>query len=758
MPLVFTRLGRLTAHRPWWIITVWVMLVGAGYSLAVAGVHGENLFDRLSTGAPDVAGSQSAEGQRLLDSSRDSGPSTTLALTGVDPTAEGVAEAMEPVRARLAAIDGVVSVVDPLILPALPDGRANPAAAALIAVDGQGFLVVVELSPDLSDAAQERASAAVVRALHEVPGTLRDVAPKADGAIGSNALIVKAITDQVQEDLRVGEVIALPIALLVMIAVFGGFMAAGIPIIGALASIGSGLAALLGVTYLMEVEASAVNVVTVLGLGLSIDYGLLIVSRYREELHRLLEAPDDGHRSRRLRGEPRSRRSDGVVTMALENTMATAGRTVAFSALTIAVSIAGLLVFRPAVLRAIGVAASAVVLIALATALTLVPALLRLSRRRLHRRSLLARVPGLRALLARTADVASDSGFFSRLATRVQRHPWLWLLGAVGILVVLALPVRGLELRTSGVELLPSGTDQRQFVELLADQYPATQEAAITVVAETSLDKAATLATRIGRLDNVASVDPPTPVGSLVTFGVRLATGDSGGADATATVREIRALNPTFQTWTVGQAASQLDFVDAVRAGLPWAVAVVALATLALLFLMTGSLVLGIKALLTNVLSLAAALGVLVWAFQYGHLESVLGFTSPGGLESYVVVMVVAFAFGLAMDYEVFLLSRVTELHRQGMDTATAVRLGLQRSARIITSAAAVIIVVFAGLVAGSLLIIKEVGFALAVAVLIDATLVRMILVPATMSLLGRWNWWSPAPLRRVHERMSLIH
>ncbi|MGN0113663.1 MAG: MMPL family transporter, partial [Cellulosimicrobium funkei] len=189
-----------------------------------------------------------------------------------------------------------------------------------------------------------------------------------------------------------------------------------------------------------------------------------------------------------------------------------------------------------------------------------------------------------------------------------------------------------------------------------------------------------------------------------------------------------------------------------------WAVGIVVGATLVLLFLMTGSVVVPVKALLTNALSLAASLGVLVWVFQDGHLEGLLNFSSVGGIETYVVALVVAFAFGLAMDYEVFLLARIKELYDAGLSNDEAVRLGLQRSGRIITSAAAIIVVVFAGFVFGDLLVIKEVGFALAVAVLIDATIVRLLLVPATMTLLGRYNWWAPGPLRRVHRRLAITH
>lgn len=233
---------------------------------------------------------------------------------------------------------------------------------------------------------------------------------------------------------------------------------------------------------------------------------------------------------------------------------------------------------------------------------------------------------------------------------------------------------------------------------------------------------------------------------------------DAGGAEASAVVHDVRDLDPPFRTWVVGQAASQVDFNAALADGLPLAGGVIAVAVFVLLFLMTGSVLVPVKAILVNVLSLAASLGVTVWVFQGGHGADLLGITPVAGLESYVVAIVVAFGFGLAMDYEVFLLSRIKEFWDAGLDNDAAVERGLQHSGRIITSAAAIIVAVFAGFVAGDLLVIKQVGVALAVTVLIDATLVRMLLVPATMTLLGRWNWWAPAPLRRLHARLGVLH
>ncbi len=748
---MFDRLARGIAHHPRRTALVWVVVVVGSILLALTGVGGSGLFDRLQSGAPRVPGSESQTAQDLLEESAPTGPTITLLVQGVDladpEVARAVGEAMGPAHEDLAAIPDVAAVIDPFLLPG---GLENPAARLLVSTEADGFLVVVDVAAGLDEDEQSVAADAVADRMRSVPGDLAGVAPDATGVVSSNDLITQAVTGQVEEDLKTGEIIALPISLLVMVLVFGGFMAAGLPLAGALASIAGGLGALLGFTYAMAVDSAVVNVVTVLGLGLSIDYGLLIVSRYREELRRSLDGEEHGRARRRHR--------DPAVERALRRTLETAGRTVAFSALTVAISIAGLLVMRAEILRSLGAAGVSVVVIAVLTALTLVPALLVLLGRRMLRPSLLARVPGIRVLVRRLGEVAPQEGFFSALTGRVQRHPWWVLATSLAILAILAAPAMNLQMRNSTTELLPAGSDQRAFVAVLGEDYPSATSPPVVVVAEATLAEVTGWADEVAEVPDVATVDPPAQVGSYVVLGVRPDTDDAAGPVASDVVRAIRDLEPGFDTWVTGQAANQIDFVDSLLAGLPWAAAIVVLATLVLLFLMTGSVLVPVKALLINVVSLTASLGVTVWIFQEGHLEGLLRFTSVGGLESYVVAVVLAFGFGLAMDYEVFLLSRIKELYDSGMSNDEAVRYGLQRSGRIITSAALIIILVFAGFVAGELLVIKEVGVALAVTVAVDATLVRMLLVPATMTLLGSWNWWAPAPLARLYERFAIRH
>lgn len=744
---MFDALARGIARAPRTTILVWTLIAAACFALAVGGVGGESIFERLTTGAPGVPGSESAEADQIMAATSTTGAGLSLAVTGVDPTRTDLSGPVGRLRSDLMAVPGVVSVIDPYLVPG---GPQSPAAAPLVAADGDGFLVVVDLDRELAPEAETVALQEVERLLRAAPEQMSAGSPDIRGQVGGSSLIIKEITDQVEKDLTTGETIALPIALLVMVLVFGGFLASAMPMAGAVASIGVGLGSVYALSYLLQMDASVVNVVTVLGLGLSIDYGLLIVSRFREELHHLVD-DDDGAAVRRRRG-------DGAVEVALRATMRTAGRTVAFSALTVAIAVSGLLVFRPDILRAFGAASAAVVLIAVTTALTLVPALLRLAGRHLVRPGLVGRIPGLRAVLVRTGDVTAPEGVFSRLAAWVQRRPWVVLGGSLVILGLLALPAAHIELRNSTIELLPANSDQRGYVEQIATQYPGSATAAVIVLAEGPLDQVSQWTDNLAELPGVASVDPPSPLGPYVVVGVRPDSTDAGGLVARTVVDAVRETDAPFPTWVTGHAANQIDFVQALVDRAWWAAGIVTLGTLVLLFLMTGSVVIPIQALLTNVVSLSATMGVLVWVFQDGHLSGALGFVSTGGIETYVVALIIAFGFGLAMDYEVFLLSRMKELHDAGRSNDDSVRLGLQRSGRIITSAAAIVIVVFTGFVFGQLLVIKEVGFSLAVAVAIDASLVRMLLVPATMTLLGRANWWAPKPLKRLHARFGIVH
>ena len=338
----------------------------------------------------------------------------------------------------------------------------------------------------------------------------------------------------------------------------------------------------------------------------------------------------------------------------------------------------------------------------------------------------------------------------------VHRAPWLVAALIAIALATLAVPTFGLKTTSSGPELLPAGTSERVFFEDFGDRFPLLGGSDLTIVTEAAPSEVEAWVSTAKAIPGVESVGPVTPRDAgVVTLGL-FTPGGGLDNDARAATQHLRDNPPPFTAYTVGQASGLLDFQDQVAKRAPWAVGMVVLATFVLLFLMTGSVIIPLKALVMNVLSLGATLGVVVWIFEEGHLENLLRFQSTGALENTIPLLVLAFGFGLSMDYEVFLLSRIVELHEQGHDTDSAVTLGLQRSGRIITSAGLLMVVVFAGFAVGDMLTLKQMGVALVLAIILDATIVRMLLVPATMFALGRANWWAPTFLRRLHERFGI--
>ncbi len=735
---VFATLGRLTTRHPFIVIAVWLVLTVTSAALAIVGVGGQGIFDKLETSDPHVPGSGSEKAITILDNSA-GGSSVRLLVKGVDVTdatqMATLAPTMATARTDLAAISGVSSVVDPWAITP-PDPRILP----FIATDGKGFVLQVVLADGLSSGDERTASDAVTTRLDSFGADISAAVPGATTIASSNHLIVREINDVMERDLVRAEAVSLPISLVVMVLVFGGLLAAGMPIIGAMASILGGFGAVLALSYVMKLDSVTVNVVTVIGLGLSIDYGLLIVSRFREELT-LAGASLTGGPSRR----------DPLVQLAVRRTVSTAGRTVAFSALTIATSVLGLLAMSPTILRGIGVAAASVVVLALFSAITLLPAVLTVFGRRFARVSVLRRIPAFGTLLRVLGDASKDEGAFSRLATWVQRRSWWIIAGVLVLLAIAIVPLGGLQLRNSGLDLLPKGSDQRSYFDTLDSSFPYLAAPDAYVVTSTDPGDAAlaTLSSKIAAIDHVKGVDAPVRLkDDHVLLQVRFDLADPGGKEATTVVEGIRDLDPSLMV--AGEAAGQLDFTQALLDGFPLAASLVVAATFLMLFLMTGSLLVPLKALITNGISIAASVGIATWIFSTAH-----GFAVTG-LESYIVAIAIAFGFGLAMDYEVFLLDRVKELYDLGKSNDEAVRLGLQRSGRIITSAASVIVVVFIGFGTGSLIPIQEIGVTLAIVVVLDSTLVRMLLVPATMTVLGDLNWWAPGPLKQFAHRFAI--
>ncbi|MFI7588875.1 MMPL family transporter [Spongisporangium articulatum] len=787
-------MGRVISRHPWWVIGAWGVAVLLAFGLAIGGWAGDPLFKRLSSGIVSVPG-PSKDGQAILDATATVGPQEYMLVEGISPRDPSLKPAFDAARADILKMQGVKSVRDAWYL----NGRSlDPTKQSdwvdslpLLSDDQTAALMVVTLDPDLPVAQNKSRPEAGSRTyvLHQVRDRMQQVHIEGATTLTSSVNdIVEEVTQQVEHDLRTGEGIALPISLLIMVVVFGGFLAAGLPIIGAIAAIGGALATLLGFSYALSLDPSTVNVVTVLGLGLCIDYGLLLVSRYREEM---LSLPGDPTL-------PPTRRQR---ELALRRTMTSAGRTVTFSGVTVAIALSGLMCFQFTLLRGMGAAGVSVVLVALLVALTLVPALLAVVKVRMIRPGLVHRLPVLGPISTALGDSTREEGFFSRLARLVQRFPLIVVAIVVGTLFVLSLPVLAMQMVSSNAALLPIDNPQRTLVDTVNNDFSYASTPTIQVVTthyvpqrvpssqgeHTSVDCATapanddrcTLISARPEADSyyksllgvpgVARIDPPeyrgqnasnrsiragrTPQYTVLSIRV-------GGTDSSPTalqaVRDIRALDPPFPAYTTGNASSLVDAIIDLENRTPYAIGVVVLTTLVLLFLMTGSVLVPIKALVMNVISLGASLGVVTWIFQFGELSWLLDFTSAGGVEVFIPPMTLAFGFGLAMDYEVFLLSRISEYKQQGYSNDESVALGLQKSGRIISSAALIIVVVFLGFVAGKLLMIKETGTALAVAVAIDATLVRMLLVPATMTLLGEWNWWAPPFLRRLHDRYGI--
>ena len=719
-----SHLGAGIARHPKTVVLLWLLAVVAGFATSSGLLGGESLFHRLTNGEPVVAGQNQTGRDLLVDNGHSSLTTYTVRVDGVQVASPQLASAAQAAVKSISAIPGVASVASPF---AVPGGPASPQAEPLLkdgSATSDGFVTVVTLAGDPDRKAHQRIEEAVDQAFAPV----RAAAPGARITSGGLQGLIDAITGQLEVDLRTGEGIALPLSFVVMVVVFGGFVAAGMPIAGAIASVSGALASLLAFSYFIDLDASAVNVVTILGLGLCIDYGLLTVSRFREELRA------------RARGIPAAEVPREMVSGALARTVDAAGRTVVFSGVTVAISLGGLMIFEAQFMKAVGAAGVSVVVIAMLVALTLIPALCVLGARRLMRRG---------------TEIAPEHGVFSRLAQWVHGRPIPIIVVVLAALVALALPSFGLRLTNSGAELLPTDNAQRQFFAGMARDYPVLGGADLVVVTRAPLARTQQYAAALpldGRA-RVTQVERVTDDLSVVDLDVQ---GGSLGDQARALVDDISAQRPGFDTYVVGQASALKDFVASMLARAPIAFALVALATLVLLFLMTGSVVIPVKALLLNVVSLGAAVGVITWVFQHGHLQGLLGFDSVGAVESTIPLLVLAFGFGLSMDYEVFLISRIVELHERGYSNDDSVVVGLQRSGRIITSAAVLVVIVFSGFAAGKLLVIKEIGVGLAVAVLLDATLVRMLLVPATMTLLGDWNWWAPRSLRRWLARFGI--
>ncbi|GLW11703.1 putative membrane protein [Microtetraspora sp. NBRC 13810] len=702
---------------------------------AAAGVWGTGVFAAMGSGGYSAAGTEAVRATELL--TREFGHDGVDAiavyrhetLTVDDPGFAG------KVTATLDALPADrVGAVTSRWTP----GLTRDVRDALVSADRHATYVTLTMAGDTE---QERLAAyeAVLGDLH-IPGL--------STAMGGGLASLNQLQTLAAEDLVSAELVAMPVLLLLLVIIFRGVVAGGLPVLlGGLAVVGS-MALMRALTYVTDISVFAFNIATILGLGLAIDYGLFMVSRFRDELARRGDGADD----------PDGR---AAVAPALAATLATAGRTVAFSGLTVVIAFCGLLLFPQPAFRSIGVGGITVVIFDIVAALVVLPALLAVLGRRINALAL----PRPRRTARRQGE--GEGGGWARLATAIMRRPVRWLVAAGAVLLVMGAPLLSLQPGLTDHRYLPPDAEGQVSLETIRERFPAGGPASpsidVAVVGDTAPGALDGYLRRLGGLPGAGEVELRRVRDGLA----HVAVGYTGAPDDernSRLVRDIRAEEPPAGAREVlvggnGSPALNLDNIESMAAAAPAALLFVVVATLVLLFLAFGSIVLPVKAVLAAFVSLGATVGAVVWAFQEGGLAPVLGFGTVGTVDVGTLAMVLVIVFGLANDYELFLLSRVREEYLRTGDNGRSVAVGLQRTGHIITSAALLLIIVLAtmGFTARSQ-VLMTIGVGLTVAILVDATLVRAVLVPATMRLLGGANWWLPGPLRRLHDRIGLSH
>ncbi len=730
----------------------WATLAGSGVLLAIS-IAGMLMGGTLTSGGPLTSNLESARAGNLISSELAAGKTTSnfvLIFSSKTETA-GDPAFKDAVTAALAPIED-----DPRISAIVTPYNAPNARVAqtLTSTDGHQALVSVDLKSTGTQA-------------HNDYDALR-------GRVQSDTLTVtgtgfvainEAFNKTLESDLQRAETVTLPLTLVLLVIIFASLVAAGLPLgVGVLTIVG-GLAGTFFLNRFTDVSQYALNIVTLIGLGVSIDYSLFIVNRFRDEL---------------ARG---ASREDAIAT-----TMATAGRAITFSGITVAVGLSAMLFFQGTFLASMGAAGAIVVAVAVVYGLTFLPALLSVVGPAVNR----LRIPTLRR-------APNGRGFWHGLATWVMRRPLVVLLPTTGFLLLAASPFIQLRLANGDVDMLPTRLEARQGYDQMIANFPGRDQTTFNIVVNYP-DGSPLTASRIGdqydferRIAAIPGVLHATSIYTLdsslgradyqalysgnpngiapaarqlmaATVGkhivlIQATTSSPATSDASrAIVNAMRAdqgVGGGAQVLVGGQTAVDLDVIKFIVDRTPLAIAFVVAVTYVVLFLLTGSVVLPFKAVLLNFLSIGASFGALVWIFQQGHLSSLLGFT-PQSIDPSIPVILFSIVFGLSMDYEVLLVSRIHEEYVRTGNNTLAVANGLEKTARLITGAAAIMVTVFMAFGLAEVVIIKAIGIGLAVAIAIDATLVRALVVPAVMRLLGDWNWWAPRPLQRLYYRAGL--
>ena len=696
---MLAQLGRSLARWRVVTLTLWA-------AIAVAGsVYGGAVFDRaqsLDGLRPDL---ESSVAQSRLEQVAPEGELVVAVLAGRDFFSTDLIDSASRVLYEVREIPGVAEVSD----------AYTSGATTLIADDRRGSLVVVELEPNLNE---EEALAVA----DDVAGALRAI-DTPEVLMGGELLAKRLFAEQAIRDAVLGESVALVVLVAVLIIVLGGVAAAGIPLAAAVASIAGALLGLTGLAGVVAVSEYAVNVVTLLGLGLTVDYSLLILARFNEE---------------------RAADRHAAVPDLLARTMSSAGRAVMVSGLAVGIALAGLFVFAEPLLAAMAMGGAVAVFLATLAGLTLVPALVVVVHRRLP-------MPGTRTWVWRHAR-RRRPGFLARLAAVSQRHAGWVAAAATAALLLLGAPLLSVNLSNSDARSLPAGSEERRVAEAIESDFTSAGVQPITAVVDIEPTDPAVqlLLAEVTTLPGVHDVDLRDDLSSEITIVDVEPTGPAAGAAAQRIVRDIRMIDAPVPVLVTGPAAQLLDAKQSTARRIPIALAVVIVPTAILLFALTGSVVVPVKAIFMNVLTLMASCGVLVAIFQWGWGAGILGFEASGALDLTTPLLLFMFIFGLSMDYEVFLLARIKEEWdgRATDDRAAndrAVLEGIIASGPVVTAAAVSIGIVFLGFSFGQLLAVKEIGVGMAVALLLDVTVMRGLLLPASMSLLGRWNWWRPS-------------
>ncbi len=696
-------------------------------ALIAAGAIGGGVAESLSNGGFEDPDAESIIGaQHLEDEFGVRDPAMALVVTSASGSVDDpeVATAAMAVSDEISTMEGVTQVRSYWSL-------GSP--AALRSLDADRALVFVEIEGDQGQVMERSVAIA-----EEVAGTHGPV----DVLVGGPGPFFGEVQETVEADLLRAELIAFPLTALLLVLIFGTLVAALLPLlIGVFAIVGTFLILQL-LTGVTEVSIFALNLTTALGLGLAIDYSLFVVSRYREEL--ALGHPSD---------------------VAVVRTVRTAGRTILFSAGTVAVSLSAMLAFELAFLRSFGYAGIAVVAMAAIGAVVLLPAMLATLG------------PRIEKLRVRKVETRSDGrGPWHTIAMTVMRRPWPVATVAVLFLLLLGSPFFRVALGNSDDRVLAETANARMVGDILREDFDAFETSPLLVYAGGVADGDAVdrYAADLSTVEGVARVDALT--GSYIDGELAVEPGLANlrfaGTGSTymsvvpnvaptspegeALVKEIRGQSGDAEVLVSGGAATVVDTKASLFGSLPWAIAIIGVATFVLLFLMFGSVVVPAKAVVLNLLSLSATFGALVWIFQDGNLSGLLGFTATGTLEITMPILMFAIAFGLSMDYEVFLLSRIKEEYDITGNNVDSVAIGLERTGRIITAAAVVIAVVFIAFSTSNVSFMKMFGIGMTLAVLVDAFIVRATLVPAFMRLAGDANWWAPPFLRRLHQRIGI--